>query len=146
MPIQTVVRNQIAHVRMQHALADEVGNGRSLPESARETDIRSAKKRSVPGLIETQQRAHLPVQARIGERIRGELIAEEVSNYLICEGDRVEHGLPATPRSGGVLGVAEEISGNRFAEEIDRGIAWTVIGHIQWRFLLRGGRRHDLRE
>jgi hypothetical protein len=55
-------------------------------------------------LIQVQELTHLPVQARIGEGIRCQLVTEEIFDDVFRVGNRVEHfrhfgpaGIPVLP-------------------------------------------------
>ena len=91
-------RDPFREVRVEKAFADQIGDGRALPERAREAHVGTLEKRRAAGLVEGEKRPHLRVQARVRERIRGELVAEEAPNDVLGVRDGVQrHEAGLTP-------------------------------------------------
>ena len=83
-------RDSICEVRVEQTFTDQIGDGRALPERAREAHVGSLEKRGAAGLVEGEKRPHLRVQARVREGIRGELVAEEAPNDVLGVRDGVQ--------------------------------------------------------
>jgi len=76
---------------MQHALGGHFSHAGSPTEAARKADKGAGQQRSAPRLVQVQELPHLAVQARIGEGIRRQLIAEEIFDDVFRIGDRIQH-------------------------------------------------------
>ena len=83
-------RNPLREVRMEQAVADQSGDFRPLPERAREAHVGSLEKRGAAGLVEREEFAHLRVQVRVREGIRGELVAKETPDDVLGVRDGVQ--------------------------------------------------------
>ena len=93
-----VGRYPLPQMRMEQPFVDQGGDRRALPERPRETHVRPLEEGRLSCLVERQERPHLPVQVRVGERVRGELVAKEASNDVLGVGDGVQgHGVRLTP-------------------------------------------------
>ena len=91
-------RDPVREVRVEQALADQGSDRRALPERAREAHVGSLEKRGAAGLVEGEARPHLRVQARVRERICGELVVEEAPDDVLGVRDGVQrHEAGLTP-------------------------------------------------
>ena len=81
----------VAQMRMQQPFADQGVDGCALPERPRQADVGALHQRRAAGLVERQQRAHLRVQVRVGERVRRELVAQEAADDVLGVGDCQSH-------------------------------------------------------
>ena len=78
---------------MQQSLAHKGFDCRALPERARQADVRTLQERRLAGLVKRQQIPHLLVEARVGEGVRRELVAEKATDDALGVRDGIEgHG------------------------------------------------------
>ena len=88
-----LLRNPLGEVRVDEAFADQLLDGSTGPEGAREADVRAPEEGGGAGMVEREKTAHLPEEVRIGEGVGGELVAEEALRDLLDVGDGVQgHG------------------------------------------------------
>ena len=107
---------------MQHTLIGHLSHAGSPTEAARKADEGSGQERCAPRLVQVQELPHLPVQARIGEGISRQLIAQEIFNDVFCVSDRIEHSRHGDLAFSGlnVYGTTEQVGLERVPEQIDR--------------------------
>ena len=84
-----VARDALLQVRVEQPLGRQVRHRRAGAERPREADERALEQRRAPRLVEGQQFTHLPMQARIRERIGPQLVAEKALEDFLREDDRV---------------------------------------------------------
>ena len=78
---------------MDESLVDQLLDGSTGPEGAREADVRTAEEGGGAGMVEREETAHLREEVRVGEGVGGELVAEEALGDLLDVGDGVQgHG------------------------------------------------------
>ena len=88
-----VLGDALPQMRMQNAFLHQRRHRRTLPKRAGKADVGAFQQRRSAGLVQGKQRPHLPVQALVGERIGGELVAEETADDGFGVGDGVQgHG------------------------------------------------------
>ena len=75
---------------MQHALLHQLLDGGAVLERPGKTDERPAAQGGGPALFQAQQVAHLAVQVGVGQRVGGELVAQEVGDDLFGKADGVQ--------------------------------------------------------
>ena len=102
--VRDVLRDPLAQVRMKEPFGYQRLDGAAVAERARQADVRPLEQRRAASLVQRQQIPHLPVQPRIGERVRRELVPQEAAHDVLRVGDRIQsHGvtgqrnLPARP-------------------------------------------------
>ena len=76
---------------MQHTLVGHLPHAGSPAKAARKADKGSGQERRASRLVQVQELPHLPVQARVGEGIRRQLVAQEIFDDVFRVGDRIEH-------------------------------------------------------
>ena len=84
------MRDPLAQMRVEQPFGDQRGDRRALPERPRKTDVRSLEERRSPCLVEREELPHLGVEMRVGEGVRGELVAKEASDDVLGVGDGVQ--------------------------------------------------------
>ena len=85
--------NPLSQVRMEQPFSDQRVERRAPPEGARQTHPRPPEKRRAAGLVEGEERPHPRVQARVGEGVGGELVAQEAPDDVLGVRDGVQgHG------------------------------------------------------
>src|ERR1017187_1895274 len=100
---------------MQHALVGQFAHTGPSAEAAREAHKWSGQQRGAPRLVQVQELPHLPMQTRIGEGIRSQLVTEKIFNDVFRISDRIEHsGHGDLALSGAwVYGTAEQVGLDR---------------------------------
>ncbi len=91
MPEHMRKRRDVFHLRMQHAFVAQIRHRRPLLEGPAQADVWPSHQWRLPSLRQVQQRPQLRVQPPIGERIRRELVAQEVPHHAFGKDDWVEH-------------------------------------------------------
>jgi hypothetical protein len=106
---------------MQHALVGQFAHAGPAAETARKANKRSGQQWSSPGLIQVKELPHLAMQARVGERIRSQLVTEKIFDDIFRVRDRIEHSGHGNLSFSGlrVNGTAEQIGLDRITEQID---------------------------
>ena len=103
-----LLRNPLGEVRVDEAFADQLLDGSTGPEGAREADVRAPEEGGGAGMVEREKTAHLPEEVRIGEGVGGELVAEEALRDLLDVGDGVQgHGGWGAGLGGAIVGNVE---------------------------------------
>ena len=91
------LRDPLAQVRVEQPFGHQRGDRCAPPERPRETDVGSFLERRSPGLVEREELPHLEMKMRVGEGVRGELVAKEVSDDVLGVDDGVQgHGVRLT--------------------------------------------------
>ena len=85
-----VLRDPVAQMRVEQPLGDQRADRRALPERPRKADMRSLEERRLSGFVEREELPHPGVEMRVGEGVRGELVAEEASDDVLGVGDGVQ--------------------------------------------------------
>lgn len=118
MTVNMFVVRDVGQQRMQHALVGQFAHAGSPAEAAREAHKWSGEQRGAPRLVQVQELPHLPMQTRIGERIRSQLVAEKIFDDVLRVRDRIEHSGHVDLTFSGlrVHGTAEKISLDRITE------------------------------
>ena len=91
-------RDPLDQMRVEQPFGDQRGHRGALPERPGQADVRPLEERGAAGFVEREQLPHLPVQVRVGEGVRGELVAEEAPDDVLGVGDGIQgHGAILAP-------------------------------------------------
>ena len=91
-------RGPLAQMRMKQSVGDQRSHRRALPEWPRKADVRPLEQWRLSSFVEGEKLSHLRVQVRVGEGVRGELVAKEASDDVLGVGNGVQsHGVYLTP-------------------------------------------------
>src|SRR5689334_8953049 len=103
---------------MQHALVGQFAHTGPSAEAAREAHKWSGQQRGAPRLVQVQELPHLPMQTRIGEGIRSQLVTEKIFDDIFRIRDRIEHSGHGDLTFSGlwVNGTTEQIGVNWITE------------------------------
>ena len=91
-------RDPLAQMRMKQPFGDQRSHRRALPEWPRKADVRPLEQWRLSSFVKGEKLPHLRVKVRVGEGVRGELVAKEASDDVLGVGDGVQgHGTRLTP-------------------------------------------------
>jgi hypothetical protein len=83
-------RDDMAHVRVEDALVDQLLDRGPFAKPARQADVGPVQERRAADLVDREQLPHLGVQPRVGERIGRKLVLQEAADDFLGVDDRVD--------------------------------------------------------